>query len=75
MSINKKFYVIFLDDVQEHLATGAREAPRRLTVANKEFTDWPAAKRYADTVARSRSPAVVGGYGPSFPITKVSNHD
>ncbi len=76
MSINKKYYVIFLDDVQEHLATWAREAPSRLTIANKEFDNWATAKRYADTIATSRCPQVVHGFGGGFPnIKKVSSND
>ncbi len=69
MGISKKFYVIFLDSL-------VSDGKRRLTVANKEFGDWPAAKRYADSVHSSYTPQVVSGFGGGFPnIKKVSSND
>ena len=74
MSIKKKFYVIFLDDV-DLLDLSSIGQTQRLAVANKEFGDWPAAKRYADSVASSRLPQIVSGFGAGFPDTqKVSTN-
>ena len=67
MGISKKFYVIFLDSL-------VMDGKRRLEGTNKEFDDWGAAKRYADTVASSRLPKVVSGHGVGFPIPKVSSN-